>query len=500
VTRSETPSPLFFREWDYDPDPVFGPIVVDLKNGQAVHSFCLTNTYGRLQVELDAAKRFCVPRQLIPELVECYHQHGHPGVPKLHSLIRRRYYYSITEKEFLDICQTVCRNCVVCQAVKQRHGRPPGSLDFFPIPQDIFSSICMDFLELEPCTGSDGKEYNYVWVIVCRLSGYILAIPCQKTGLTAISLAQLFLERCIPFMGIPNEIISDQDHLISSKFFSTLCGLLGIEQHFSIIYRPKGNGRAEAAVRTIVQMLRLALADKGKTWIQALPWALFQQNSLPGIVLPHSPHKIVFGREPPGVGDIPSCRPQSVSVSCEEWFDKIDSFRKSVQEKVTQIHDRLRSTFMKDFSSSVYEPGDKVWVRNSTQRTDSTKLDPLWTGPCEILERIGNTGRYKVSLPSGPGDMHMDNFKPYLVPPNGTAIPCHYFKPRPKVPETDEYIVQKILDHKVERGVHLWKVRWKGYGPEEDTWEPATSFVGYIQKDWKIWNKTHDIQIPIGDI
>ena len=417
VVRSETPSPLFFREWDYGPDPVFGPIVEDLKAGKPAEAFCLTNTYNRLLVRDGACKRFCVPRQLIRELVECYHQHGHPGTPKLHSLIKRRYYFSTTDKDILDICADICRLCPVCQAVKQRHGKPTGSLDFFPIPDDIFSSLCMDFLELEPCKGSDGKEYNYVLVVVCRLSGYILAIPCQKAGLTAVSLAQIFLEKCVPFMGLPNEIVSDQDHLISSKFFSTLCGLIGIEQHFSIIYRPKGNGRAEAAVRAIVQILRLALAEKSQSWIQALPWALFQQNTLPGLILPHSPFEIVFGRQPPGVGDIPSCKPHRVSVSCEEWFETVDKFRKSIQARVTKIHDRVRKAFLDDHNSPVFEPGDKLWIRNSAPRTDSTKLDPLWTGPCEILERLGNTGRYKVSLPSGVEDMHMDNFKPYLTPP-----------------------------------------------------------------------------------
>ena len=113
---------------------------------------------------------------------------------------------------------------------------------------------------------------------------------------------------------------------------------------------------------------------------------------------------------------------------------------------------------------------------------------------------MGDSGRYKVVLPSGVEDMHMDNFKPYLSPPDGKAIPCHYFQPRPKLPETDDYVVQKILDHKVDRGIHYWKVRWKGYGPEEDSWEPARSFMGYIQEDWKVWNKQHKISVPLHDL
>ena len=56
----------------------------------------------------------------------------------------------------------------------------------------------------------------------------------------------------------------------------------------------------------------------------------------------------------------------------------------------------------------------------------------------------------------------MDILKPYVTPPSGKAIPFNYFKPRNKLPETDEYVVDKILDYTIEKGQHLWKVRWKG--------------------------------------
>jgi len=171
--------------------------------------------------------------------------------------------------------------------------------------------------------------------------------------------------------------------------------------------------------------------------------------------------------------------------------------RKLVQDKVSSIHQKARERFMRDFRDFQYEPCDKVWVKNSRNRTGSNKLDSLWMGPCEILDRVGSSGRYTVSLPTGKEDVHMDDFKPYVTPPSGKAIPCLYFKPRPKLPETDDFFVQKILDHKVEKGVHYWKVRWKGFGPEEDTWEPASSFVGHIQQNWKLWNKEHKITVPL---
>ena len=116
-------------------------------------------------------------------------------------------------------------------------------------------------------------------------------------------------------------------------------------------------------------------------------------------------------------------------------------------------------------------------------RMDANRLDPQWIGPCEIVERISTSGRYKVILPDGVEDVHMNDFKPYLAPPDSHRINCLHFHPRSKLTETDDYVVEKIVDNKVEKGQHFWRVRWKGYGPEEDIWEPLKIFLGNFQSD-----------------
>ena len=71
--------------------------------------------------------------------------------------------------------------------------------------------------------------------------------------MTAEKAARLFLNHVVANFGLTHEIMSDNDHLINSKFFNTLCSISGVTHHTSILYRPRGNGRAETGVRLIVR-------------------------------------------------------------------------------------------------------------------------------------------------------------------------------------------------------------------------------------------------------
>ena len=146
----------------------------------------------------------------------------------------------------------------------------------------------------------------------------------------------------------------------------------------------------------------------------------------------------------------------------------------------------------------VYEPGDRVWVRHlEKDKSTDSKLDPLYTGPCEVLERVGTTGRYVVGLPHGTESVHMERLKPYLSALNGDKLKLLFFKPEPKLPVDDTIVVEKILKHRIVNGRHQWRVRWKGLDPSEDSWEDATAFIGEIQRDWVKFNRDNKINFRI---
>ena len=382
----------------------------------------------------------------------------------------------------------VSQHCQVFQAVKPRTGyQPYGTRDFWPVPDEIFMSLSFDFLALPKCDGSDGRQYDTCLVIVDRLSGYIQAIPCLKEGLTSKRLAQLFFDHWLLRHGLPLEILSDNDVLVTAEFFVQLCVLLGIQQHTAVIYRPSGNGRAERAVRTVVDIVRATLNTPSvrSNWLTVLPWCIFMQNSLPGVVNGHSPNKIVYGRDLYLPGELPPLAPLPRDTRSDEFFLQLEQLRKKVHTAMTNTHNRLRNKYMQTHQQVQYEPGDKVWVQilpRDTVDRRTQKLRPLWHGPCEILGHVV-AGKYRVQTHHGIEELHMDQMKPYRLRIDGTALPFHWYSPDPEKPSSDDrYVVERIIRHRVVNGRWEWLVKWKGF--DDPQWQPIESFCPEVQSDW----------------
>ena len=69
--------------------------------------------------------------------------------------------------------------------------------------------------------------------------------------------------------------------------------------------------------------------------------------------------------------------------------------------------------------------------------------------------------------------------------------------PKDELPAT--YEVEKIIGHRynVEKKRHEYLTRWKGYGEEDDTWEPSENFADptyithYMQKNMNTTGAMH---------
>ena len=172
-----------------------------------------------------------VPQAISQKVVQACHMYVDGGVDKTFLLCDRRFYFRDTELR--QLVRQVCWACEVCQQTKPQTGKQHGDPAVYPVPDDPFTSLAIDFLSL-PKTVVNGETYDYLMIVVCRLLGYFLALPTQKLGLDSRKVAEILLDRVVFFVGLPKEVYSDNASVLSSQFLDTLFSLSGIEQHSSV--------------------------------------------------------------------------------------------------------------------------------------------------------------------------------------------------------------------------------------------------------------------------
>ena len=103
------------------------------------------------------------------------------------------------------------------------------------------------------------------------------------------------------------------------------------------------------------------------------------------------------------------------------------------------------------------------------------KLSPTFVGPFKVLESVGAVS-YRLELPPEFGTIHpvfhISQLKLHQgTPPLSRAALF--------VPDTSqqEWEVECLLDKHLRRNTVQYLVHWKGYGPLDATWEPASNLA-----------------------
>ena len=447
-----------------------------------------------------------VPEAVASKVIQAVHSCSHPGVDKTLELLHRRYkFHGYTPTRLRELVEKVIQRCDTCQTCKPRCGRHPETRHYYPIPKYPFASVAMDIVHLPTCEVRKGYTVDCCFVIVDRATGYVIAIPATLKGLDARKLAEIFLEKCVFFTGVHNEILRDNAKYFNNKFVTTLCNLAGISTHESVIYDHKTNGRAERAVKSVVEILRVYLQETNtptSQWYWKLPMALWGLNDLPGAIAPYSPHRLLFGRDPIGFGDMPPIVEDNGCKDALDFFLRLGREREEVQQKLTAIHEKHEKEFRKTHPEKLCEVADRVWVRNLPKSEDRhfDKLARIWSGPYEILEIMGG-GRYRVATAQGPQILGIGRLKLALPLLSGVKLKCDHHTLRSSPEHDDSWVVEDVVDFKEvpsTRGngeVQKWLVKWKGH--QEWTWETRDQFLHHVCDPWRAYNAKHGIQVPL---
>jgi transposase InsO family protein len=190
-----------------------------------------------------------------------------------------------------------CKSCTTCQRSKSYNQQPYGLLNSLTVPSHPWEAIGIDFVGPLPLSKNRDAEYDSVMVVIDLLTGMVHLVP-SRTTYTAQEVAELIFSEVYKLHGLPKAIVSDQDILFTSRFWSHFQKLIGVKQKMSSTYHPETDGAIEQANHTVNQMLRSCISPNQQDWVSRLPAIEFTINIATLESTGYSPFFTNYGRMP----------------------------------------------------------------------------------------------------------------------------------------------------------------------------------------------------------
>ena len=218
-------------------------------------------------------ERILIPPNLRSDIKKQLHA-AHLG----HASMLRRAKQTVYWPGLYDDLKQVAEACEACQRAKPNNMKEPlyhiGDGDY------PFERVGINIFQIE------GKSYL---VLVDYFSGFI-----EVDYLTSTSSQQVIMKLKCHFTryGVPKQIIADNGPQFIAHEVTQFAEKWGINMSFSSPHHHEANGRAEAAVKTIKNMMLKCVQNNEDMYM-----ALLELRNIPKKGTNQSPAQLMFGRE-----------------------------------------------------------------------------------------------------------------------------------------------------------------------------------------------------------
>jgi len=478
-------------------DPFFGPILAALN--QEPNS-TLSPKLVRLTelIELkdgllyycdgsDSPPRLCVPRgQLTWDLLRQAHDNAaHLGSDKTIARVSKEFYWPKIQR---DIKRFVAA-CPICQRAKKSKFKELGIPVLPDVPTERWTKVGIDFKLGLPPSGSE--KFTGFLTIIDHASRRAHLVPCHDK-ITAAETARLLVRELYRLHGLPQEFVLDRDSRWMSKFFKAFTQALGTRLSPSTAYHPQSNAVTERVHDTFTNMLKCWITEHPRgSWHDQLPIFEFEYNSSIQTAIGTTPFYRDAVFQPRSI--LSSLNPASAqsTPAVEEMLSRLEAASLAARDELEVARTRTYALLSEKRKPCEFKPGDLVKVDSAAlmtkaQREKMTKrkLSPAYVGPFRIIRKV-NANAYEIDL-EGKAKAHNVINISFLLPYHIDPAADRPYAPPPDIIMDDdgdheEFEVERILDHQDEGDDRLYLVRWLGYSPDDDTWEPARNLANAQQ-------------------